>query len=209
MARRLHVFERYCESAWAALLGFFSRRDERPEPLRDPLDHLAELSGLLVGKSGRRLVEQDHARASDHRASDLHEPSLPRTELADLGLRRHVQADEVDRGQHIGSPGRAPGTRMLVDQRHVGEHRQLLDRHLRLEGAPEPPARPLVVGHPQEILAKAGDQIDPAAGLTNPLSTLKNVVLPAPFGPFLSDLFLTDRGSAGKHSRRSSAFSLR
>ena len=131
--------------------------DECSEPLWDPLDHLAEALGLLVGKPGRRLIEQDHAGASDHGASDLNEPSLLSTEPSDPGLRRHFEADEVDGGQDIGSPGRAPGAGVLVNHRHVVEHGQLLDRHLRLERPSQPPACPLVVGHPQQVLAERRD----------------------------------------------------
>ena len=65
---------------------------ERAELLRDPLDHLAEALCLLVGKPGRRLVEQHHAGLPDDGAGDLHEPALARAEPADPGLRRARRA---------------------------------------------------------------------------------------------------------------------
>ena len=53
---------------------------------------------------------------------------------------------------------------------------------LGLERAPQAPPRAPEVGHREQVLAE-GRGSHPAAGLTKPLRTLKNVVLPAPFGP--------------------------
>ena len=74
--------------------------DERAEPLRDLLDDVAELLGLLVGKPGRRLVEQDDARACRRRrARPRRAAARAAPSAADLRLRRHVEADELDRAR--------------------------------------------------------------------------------------------------------------
>ena len=163
-------------------MSWSTRMTSAPNCAGDPLDHLAELARLLVRKPCGRLVEQDDARVADDGARDLDEPPLVRAERADLRLRRPLEADELHRAQHVGAPRRALRARVLVDHRDVVVDRELLDRHLGLERPPEPPARAPEVGH-RAACSRRSALIVPAAGLTKPLSTLKNVVLPAPFGP--------------------------
>ena len=51
-----------------------------------------------------------------------------------------------------------PCAGVLVDHRHVVEHGELLDRLLRLEGAPQAPAGPPVVDHLEQILSEGADR---------------------------------------------------
>ena len=60
--------------------------------------------------------------------------------------------------------------------------RQLLDGLLGLERAPQPPARAAEVRHREQVVAERARSAR-TPGATKPLSTLKNVVLPAPLGP--------------------------
>ena len=50
--------------------------DERVEMLRNPVDDAASVLGLLVGKPGRRLVEQDDPRLADDGPRELDEASI-------------------------------------------------------------------------------------------------------------------------------------
>ena len=193
-------------------------------PMRSGIapDDLAELLRLLVREPGRRLVEQHDTRLADDRSRHLDEASLASAEPADLLAR------QSPRGRRTRAPR---ARRRCRDERRPPECSWIiatlsntessLDRLLLLERPPQPPARPAVVGHAQQVLAERADP--PAAGVTNPLSTLKNVVLPAPFGPIRPQVPSRKRRSrrraASRHrsgpsdrrprSRRSPAPSLR
>jgi hypothetical protein len=110
-------------------------------------------------------------RASDRRAGDLDESPLPRAEPDCLG---DLEADGAIALST--SPAWSPaGTRVLVDRHVVVD--ESFDRHLGLERGAGPSARRSAIRR----MFSPNARIDPAAGLTKPLSMLKNVVLPAPF----------------------------
>src|SRR6185503_8647835 len=132
--------------------------DERPELPRDRLDHAAEVLRLLLRQAGRRLVEQDDARAPDDRPGHLDQATLARAEPADPGPGRRLEADEVDRRLDLCPLAPALDARVLVDHRDVVEHRELLDRLFRLERPAQAPAGALVVGHPEQVLAEGADR---------------------------------------------------
>ena len=117
---------------------------------------LPEVLGLLVGQARGGLVEQDEPRAPDDGPRDLDEAALAGAERAD----RHVgvdvaQPDEVERGEHVVAARRAGAqARVLVRERDVRRDRQLLDRLLGLERAPQAPARAAVVRHREEVVAE-------------------------------------------------------
>ena len=76
-------------------------------------------------------------------------PSVP-----DLRVGVHVEPDELDRAEHVLAPRRAVALlAVLVRERDVAGDRQLLDRLLGLERAPQPPARAPVVRHREQVLA--------------------------------------------------------
>ncbi len=95
---------------------------------------------------------------ADDGPGDLDEAPVARAEPTDLDVRRHLEAHVLDGAQDVGLPRRAARTRVLVDHRDVVEHRQLLDRHLGLERAPQPPARAAVVDHLEQVVAECADR---------------------------------------------------
>ena len=100
---------------------------------------------------------------------------------ADPDLRRRLEPDELDRAET--SPAREERWRPSA---------RGPSRRCRTPTAPRSPspsgtsaAAPSARGgsRPSRAGPRRKPRIDPAAGLTKPLRTLKNVVLPAPFGP--------------------------
>ena len=131
---------------------------ERTELLWNAPDHLGEMAGLPVGEArpssssittrGRPTTARAISSSRRSRA-----PSPPA-----FDLRRHLEPDEFDRAQDGGAPGGTSLPGVLVDHRHVVEHGELLDRLLRLEGAPQAPAGPPVVDHLEQILSEGADR---------------------------------------------------
>ena len=95
------------QHAWTRLMSWSTRITSAPNSLGDPLDHAGHVLGLLVREPGGRLVEQHDARRADDRARDLDEAPVARAEPADLDVRRHLEADVLDRAQDV----RAAATR--------------------------------------------------------------------------------------------------
>ena len=140
---------------------------------------------LRLGSSGRPAAGSSRSTtrgSPDDCTRQLDEPPLAGAECADLRLGRHVETDELDRREHVGPPCRSLRRRVLVDHRDVVEDGELLDRLLGLERPAETPPRATEVGHLRAGRRRSRGSL-PAAGRTKPLRTLKNVVLPAPFGP--------------------------
>ena len=138
--------------------------------------------GLLVGQTGGRLVQEHDSRIPDDDTRELDEAPGSCAQAPDFLPGRLLEPDEGKCVVYVALPCGAPSSGVLLDHRDVLEHRQALDRLFLLERAPQAPAGAAVVGH-----AAAGPRRNartaPVAGDTKPLSTLKNVVLPAPFGP--------------------------
>ena len=153
-----------------------------PVSTGDPPDDAGEVLGLLVGQPGGGLVEQHDPGLTDDGSGHLDETALPGAEHADL-LARVRRSSPTKPSASSTSWRREPrrAARVLVHEEDVLEHRQVGDRLLGLEGAPQPPPGAAEVGHGEQVLAEGRDRAD--VGRTKPLSTLKNVVLPAPFGP--------------------------
>ena len=116
-----------------------------------------------------------------------------------------VEPDEArSRARTSVAARRALRARVLVDHRDVVEDRELLDRLLGLERPPQAPARAPEVRHRAAGPRRTRGSC-PRPGLTNPQRTLKNVVLPAPFGPIRpqvppgkATLIVVDRRHAGE-----------
>ena len=134
---------------------------ERAELPRDAADHLAQVARLLVREAGGGLVEEDDPRLPHDGPRDLDEPPLTLAQTADLRGRRHIEADELDRGHDGGAPRATALAGVLVDHRDVVEDRELLDRLLGLERPPEAPARASEVDHLEEVLP---ERLDRAGG---------------------------------------------
>ena len=166
--------------SWSTRITSAPNRSRDPAGSRRPRWH-----GLLVGQPGSR------ARRARRPAACRRRRGRPRRGAAHARRARPtfepwdgaVQADEVDGGaarRRVRVARPAPECSWIIAT--LSKIDSCSTAISRLERRAQPPARPPVVGHLQEVLAEA-PVTAPAAGRTNPLSTLKNVVLPAPFGP--------------------------
>ena len=150
-------------------------------------------SGMLRMTSPSRCVSSSGSPAagssSKHetgRADDgpghLDEAALSGAERADVSLRDIAEADELDRFDHVADGGstvrlrcaRGPGARSRTP-----EGSRSPARSGTCAARPSAPAG----SRPSTSRSSPNARTTPAIGRTNPLSTLKNVVLPAPFGP--------------------------
>ena len=142
--------------------------------------------------AGRRLVEQQHARALRQRDGDLDQA------LAAIWQFAH-QLERV-----VGQPQRVEMIERLVEDRALGADRApeivgvavaLGDHHadvlqngqpaeqlVDLEGAREPAARALGLRQ-LAVISTPSSTTRPEDGLSAPVIRLTSVVLPAPFGP--------------------------
>ena len=157
------------------------RGSERPGVLGDPPDHVAQMLGLLVGQAGRGLVEQ-------------HEPRRPTTARATSTSRRSP-APSVPTWRRVGPRvrrTRSRRARLARGWRARGSSARGPSPRCRRSRAPRSPARsgrcaaaPSARGGsgPSRAGPRRRRVTLPAAGLMNPLRTLKKVVLPAPLGP--------------------------
>ena len=127
---------------------------QRSRLLRNSPDHLAQVLGLLIGQPGGGLVEQHQLRPSDDGAGDLDQPALTGPERAHRGIRIDLEPGERDRAEHVLAPRGAAQLGVLIDQRDVIEHRQLLDRLLGLERPPHPPPRAAEMDDRQQVFAE-------------------------------------------------------
>src|SRR2546423_10163425 len=102
--------------------------------------------GLRLGESRAGLVEEDHTRAADDALRHLDQTALEHAELAAMalgGLETHKRQRLTDGG--------------VVSTELVGRHpdivigRQRVDDLLLLEGPAQPPARPAMRGHAEQV----------------------------------------------------------
>ena len=171
------------QHAETRLMSWSTRITSAPNVRGDLLDHLRR-GGRSPRRAGRRRARRAARRAACRRRRARSRRAGARARRARRPSPSATTSSPTNSiaAEHVVAPRRALRARVLVDHRDVVEDRELLDRHLGLERPPQSPARAAVVGHLQQVLAEGGDRaggrLDEAAE-----STLKNVVLPAPFGP--------------------------
>ena len=146
------------QHAWTRLMSWSTRITSAPNRsgipwITPPMCSVSSSGSPAAGSSSSTTL-----RRADDGARDLDEAPIARAEPADLDVRRHLETDVLDGAEDVGPPRRAPGSRVLVDHRDVVEHRELLDRHLGLERAPQPPARAPVVDHLEQVVAERADR---------------------------------------------------
>ena len=156
-------------------MSWSTRTTRAPNCSGDPLDDPAHVLGLLLREARGGLVEQDDARA----------PTTARATSTSRRSRasRPPPSRPGRRGRRTRSPRARPAARLparlrvLVDHGDVLEHRQRARSPARSGMSVGGPS-----GHggsrPSSSRSSPKTRIDPAAGLTKPESTLKNVVLP-------------------------------
>ncbi len=120
-------------------------------------DETAQVLGLVVGKAGGRLVQQDNPRVAGDRARHFDQPPLACAQHSDLVVRHPVEPDERERLDDVRPAGRAVAGGVLVHHEHVVEDREPFDGLLGLERASKPPARAPEVGHRQNVLAEGAN----------------------------------------------------
>ena len=123
-------------------------------------EQLGELGGLGLVESGRRLVEQHHARLRGERARQLDEALGPGREAVDalVGDRREADAlqqlvGEITRLELLARP---PAPHLRGDE-HVVADAEGAERLEPLERAPDPEARALVRLDVGDVLAVEDD----------------------------------------------------
>ena len=145
-------------------------------------DHLL---GLGVAEAGQRLVEQQDARLPGERARQLHQAQLAC--VVSSPARRCAIRGQADAGDRLGGePARlrvGVGAHVGADHDVVG-HRHARERPHDLEGAADA-GRAQLVRLAADVMSRPSSRICPASGRRKPLSRLKAVVLPAPFGPMM------------------------
>ena len=178
--------------------------DERPERAPGSLDHRSEVLGLLVRAGPRR------ARRAARAAACRRRPWRPRSAAG------HVRRDRrPSRGRRRGPTNSiAASTSARRRRARRPSSARGSSRRCRTPTAARSPApsgtcvgAPSARGGSRPCLSRSSPNavIEPVAGLTKPLSTLKNVVLPAPFGPIRphvppgnDDAHLVDRCDAAE-----------
>ena len=164
-------------------MSWSTRITSAPDVLRDLLDHLPELLRLLVREPRGRLVQQHDPGLADDGPRELDE--APRT-----GARAHrpsrsaeaVEPDEGERAHDVVVAGRACASRVLVDHARRSRTRTAASIACSVWNVRRRPQRARRKSA-MRSRSSPNARTDPDAGATNPLRTLKNVVLPAPFGP--------------------------
>ena len=156
---------------------------ERARVLRDAADDVPEVLGLLVGQAGGGLVEEDERGACRRpRARPRRDGARGRRACRPWRRDRHRRGRRRRarrarrRGARRGCPAASARGRARRSPRP-----KLLDRLLGLERRRSPQRARRKCGIARRSSPSA--VIRPDAGATKPLRTLKNVVLPAPFGP--------------------------
>ena len=148
-------------------------------------------SGMCLITSVRWLVSSSGSPAagssssisrglSDDRAGHLYQAALPGPSVPTFAPGR--ASSRRTRSRRARPRGGRSRRAWSVDHGHVVEDGQLLDGLLGLERAPHAPPGAAEVRHRQQVGAERAHRPRRPAG-RSPLSTLKNVVLPAPFGP--------------------------
>ena len=173
------------------------------EPLLAPAPSrsvVGQVGGLLAVEARRRLVEQQQPRLGHQRPADLDQPALPEAQVLDrlVGERERGRAGRAPASHALELVGRrpAPPDQVLPEppvaapdplgDEEVLAHRGPAEQLDALERAADAPAGPLVDGQAADVVAV--EQHDAReSGSSTPSRQLKNVVLPAPFGPIRPD----------------------
>ena len=172
---------------------------QRADLLGDAPDDMAEVLGLLVGQAGRGLVEEHEPGRADDGAGDLDEPPLAGAERATCGFASRSSPTKSMASMHLWRRRGALAAGVLEDQQHVVEHGQVRRSPARSGTCGAPPSGP-GGSRPSPAGRRRRPARAPAIGRTNPLSTLKNVVLPAPFGPISPQVPAGERDASSGRS---------